>query len=273
MRLGCGNSCWSGRKTSILTRIMAWSTRELADLAGTTVNTIRHYHQLGLLEQPERRYNGYKQYGVSHLVCLLRIRRLADLGVPLFQIGDVSGGGDADREVLRELDAELSAKIDRLTSAREDIALILRDDAPADAPAGFSAVAARLSEADTSILHVYSRLYDAEAMTDLQQLVAEDIESNTASREVDDLSPDADEATRQRLAEAMAPLMAKNITDYPWLREPGSRFSTSEEASAETIVAALLELYNPAQLDVFHRASLLARELLDAQESTSDEDT
>ena len=31
---------------------MAWSTRELAELAGTTVNTIRHYHALGLLERP-----------------------------------------------------------------------------------------------------------------------------------------------------------------------------------------------------------------------------
>ena len=29
---------------------MAWSTRELADLAGTTVNTVRHYHERGLIE-------------------------------------------------------------------------------------------------------------------------------------------------------------------------------------------------------------------------------
>lgn len=27
---------------------MAWSTRELAELAGTTMNTIRQYHRLGL---------------------------------------------------------------------------------------------------------------------------------------------------------------------------------------------------------------------------------
>jgi DNA-binding transcriptional MerR regulator len=33
---------------------MAWSTRELAELASTTVNTIRHYHRLGLLAEPER---------------------------------------------------------------------------------------------------------------------------------------------------------------------------------------------------------------------------
>jgi DNA-binding transcriptional MerR regulator len=43
---------------------MAGSTRELAEFAGITVNTIRHYHRLGLLDEPKRRYNGYKQYGV-----------------------------------------------------------------------------------------------------------------------------------------------------------------------------------------------------------------
>lgn len=65
---------------------MPWSTRQLAELADTTVNTLRHYHRLGLLDEPERRYNGYKQYEVRHLVSLLRIRRLAELGVPLSQI-------------------------------------------------------------------------------------------------------------------------------------------------------------------------------------------
>ena len=56
---------------------MEWSTRELAALAGTTVNTVRHYHAVGLLEVPERRHNGYKQYRVHHLVRLIRLRRFA----------------------------------------------------------------------------------------------------------------------------------------------------------------------------------------------------
>src|SRR5690606_14615503 len=30
-------------------RAMAWSTSEIADMASTTVNTVRHYHRLGLL--------------------------------------------------------------------------------------------------------------------------------------------------------------------------------------------------------------------------------
>jgi DNA-binding transcriptional MerR regulator len=65
---------------------MAWSTRELAELAGTTLKTVRHYHRIGLLDEPERAANGYKRYRVPHLIRLLRIRRLVDLGVPLSAI-------------------------------------------------------------------------------------------------------------------------------------------------------------------------------------------
>ncbi|MEV4901249.1 MerR family transcriptional regulator [Citricoccus sp. NPDC055426] len=103
---------------------MAWSTRELAERAGTTVNTIRHYHRLGLLEEPEREYNGYKQYEVHHLVSLLRIRRLAGLGVPLSQIRDARAGADSTQQTMRELDAELEKNIRRLEESRADIAAI-----------------------------------------------------------------------------------------------------------------------------------------------------
>jgi DNA-binding transcriptional MerR regulator len=248
---------------------MAWSTRELAELAGTTVNTVRHYHRLGLLDEPERRVTSYKQYGVRHLVCLLRIRRLVDLGIPLSQVGDVSASRDDDRDVLSDLDAELAQQIERLTRARADIAAILHDDAPADSPAGFSAVASRLTEADSSILHLYSRVYDDDAMTDMQQLVADDLETSVVSREIDDLDADADEATRQRLSEALAPELAQNMRDYPWLSDPVSRMSTTPEASGELIVNALVELYNPAQLDVFGRAGVLARKLIEKDDDNA----
>ncbi|MFI7217971.1 DUF3159 domain-containing protein [Micromonospora maritima] len=45
----------------------AYPTRELAEIAGTTLKTVRHYHRIGLLEEPERAVNGYKQYGIRHL--------------------------------------------------------------------------------------------------------------------------------------------------------------------------------------------------------------
>ncbi len=38
---------------------MAWNTRQLAELAGTTLRTVRHYHGIGLLAEPERGADGH----------------------------------------------------------------------------------------------------------------------------------------------------------------------------------------------------------------------
>ncbi|MFD0852085.1 MerR family DNA-binding transcriptional regulator, partial [Actinomadura adrarensis] len=35
---------------------------ELAALVGVSTRTVRHYHHLGLLPEPERRANGYREY-------------------------------------------------------------------------------------------------------------------------------------------------------------------------------------------------------------------
>ncbi|WP_277211053.1 MerR family transcriptional regulator [Isoptericola croceus] len=238
---------------------MPWSTRELAERAGTTVNTIRHYHRIGLLEEPERRYNGYKQYDVQHLVTLLRIRRLVSLGVPLAQIGDVSARADSTPEVLRALDAELQQGIARLQKARADLVVILRDDAPADIPAGFESVAARLSEADRSIVHIYTQLYDESALSDIQKLVEADTDGVGA--ELDELSADADEDTRRRLVDRLAATIVRNNRDFPWLTDPVAHLAKDPSLTAQTMAHALTDLYNPAQLDVIGRAHTLASEL------------
>lgn len=201
-----------------------------------------------------------KCYGLSHLVRLLRIRRLAELGVPLSQIGEVGAGGDSTPDALRQLDAELAARIERLHRARSDIAAILRDSAPADVPAGFESVAARLSEADSSIIHIYTQLYDEDAMTDLRRMVEAD--TDFIGDDIDVLPPDADEETRQRLAERLAPILARNLIDYPWLSDPVAHLSKSEHVTQQTFIEAVIELYNTAQLDVLHRASILAHEHL-----------
>ena len=250
---------------------MAWSTRELAGLASTTVNTIRHYHRLGLLAEPERRYNGYKLYGVRDLVRLLRIRRLVQLGVPLSQIGEVGAGGETTPEALRELDSELAASIARLRQARADIATILRENAPADAPAGFESVASALSDSDSSIIHIYTQLYDADALADLRRMVEVDAEAGAVGKAISALPADADEVIRKRLAERLAPTLAQNLIDYPWLRDPVKHLSKSAHVTRQTFVEAVAELYNPAQLDVFARAGILAQEQLHAGDTTDAE--
>lgn len=240
---------------------MPWSTRELAELAGTTVNTVRHYHQLQLLPEPERRVNGYKQYGVGHLVQLLRIRRLVDLGVPLGQIEALGAGGAEAPEALRAVDADLAQRIAHLQQAREDIQAILDGRGPVDGPRGFEAFGSRLSEADSSILHISTQLYDEQALADLRAMVEQDLESE-AEAAFQELAADADEASRRAIAEQMAPALAQHLVDYPWISDPASRLPKGEQVSREAFVEAVVELYNPAQLDVLARADALARTLL-----------
>ena len=120
---------------------MAWSTKELADLAGTTVKAVRHYHKLGLLDEPERKSNGYKQYLMPHLLRLLQVSRLADLGVPLSQVASMGRADHDPDESFRVLDLELEATIERLTRIRGELAAIRYHGAAADLPAGFGPIA------------------------------------------------------------------------------------------------------------------------------------
>jgi DNA-binding transcriptional MerR regulator len=110
---------------------------ELAALAGVTVRTLRHYHQIGVLPEPYRRSNGYRDYDAVDLVRLLRIKRLASLGVPLDDIGPMltEGGSQASRDVLQQLDDELARRMEDLGRQRELLAQIRDSDAEADLPA------------------------------------------------------------------------------------------------------------------------------------------
>lgn len=234
---------------------MAWSTSEIAHMASTTVNTVRHYHRLGLLDEPERRFNGYKQYGVRHLVRLLQIRRLVALGLPLGRIAEVSADSDGRRDVLREVDADLVAGIERLERARADLAAILREDAPADAPAGFESLSSRLSVSDRSILHISGQFYDAQAMADLRRMIEVDDTMDRIGTQLNGLPADADEATRERLVRLLVPVIEHQLTEYPWLLNQSEHLSKSESVVRQTLLEALAELYNPAQLDVIDRAS------------------
>ncbi|MFI6478251.1 MerR family transcriptional regulator [Nonomuraea sp. NPDC050663] len=102
---------------------------QLAAYAGVTVRAVRHYHQIGLLPEPERDAAGYRQYGATAVVALIKIRSLADAGVPLSQIGHLL---DADAETfalaVRKIDDRLREEIGRLESSRSQIAQLAAGD-------------------------------------------------------------------------------------------------------------------------------------------------
>lgn len=100
---------------------------ELAALVGVSTRTVRHYHRLGLLPEPSRLSNGYRDYRLRDAVILARVRRLAELGLSLDEIGDVLADdrGRELREVLLELDADLARQQERIGAARERLAALL----------------------------------------------------------------------------------------------------------------------------------------------------
>ncbi|MFV2173135.1 MerR family transcriptional regulator [Actinomadura sp. LOL_016] len=124
---------------------------ELAALAGVTVRTLRHYHQIGILDEPARSVNGYRDYDVRHLTRLLRITRLAELGLPLAALPDVLDDPEAAETLLDELDRQAAAEIERLTERRADIARLRRHGAMPDLPPEMAAYGPTLSAvADTA---------------------------------------------------------------------------------------------------------------------------
>jgi DNA-binding transcriptional MerR regulator len=233
---------------------MAWSTRQLADLAGTTVKAVRHYHATGLLDDPVRAANGYKQYGIPHLVRLLQIRRLIDLGLPLAQIATMGRADEDPDEALRVLDAELEVTIERLQRVRAELAIILRHRAAVDLPQGFGPVAGEVSEADRGMLLIYSRILNDQAMADLRDIMQV---RDPLDDEFDALAPDADEDTIQQLAERMAPGIRRMQEQYPAMRDIEAYTTGSGQAARSTVVQAVLELYNPAQIEALRRATLI----------------
>ncbi|MEU8889457.1 MerR family transcriptional regulator [Streptomyces sp. NPDC048442] len=95
----------------------------LAATAGVTVRTVRHYHHIGLLPEPERDASGYRRYSAQAAVDLIRIRTLADAGVPLARIDALLHAEPAAFEAaVTGIDAELRRKIDQLTESRRRIA-------------------------------------------------------------------------------------------------------------------------------------------------------
>lgn len=79
---------------------MEWTVRELAERAGISGRTLRHYHHIGLLEPDRVGSNGYRYYGPTAVARLQRILLLRETGMPLTQIAAVlETSADAQSEV------------------------------------------------------------------------------------------------------------------------------------------------------------------------------
>ncbi|WP_078312103.1 MULTISPECIES: MerR family transcriptional regulator [unclassified Mycobacterium] len=239
---------------------VGWSTRELAELAGTSLRSVRHYHDIGLLTEPERRSNGYKSYGVAHLVRVLQIRRLTGLGLSLKQIAEMDEANEDPREALRALDAELVGTIERLQRVRDELGQILASEVAADMPPEFgsAAVNMELSDTDRSLAFVMSRVLGP---VGLQAFIGMflDQQDRDLDHELENLAADADEQTRVDLAARMALHTRKLYADHPGMLNSTADAPRGQQFAERTVAQALLDLFNPAQLDVLIRVGAAIR--------------
>src|SRR5262249_20060690 len=144
---------------------------EVAQLLGVTTKTIRHYHKVGLLQEPERTESGYRLYDAQDLLRLKQIRHMQAFGVSLRQIKTILGDTAREhtlREILQALDAELAGQMQVLEERRARIHAILAEDTPIkiDQPttgASFEMVkelvGERLATISPAVLEIEKRLW------------------------------------------------------------------------------------------------------------------
>lgn len=111
---------------------MALRISELAEAAAVGVETVRFYQRKGLLAAPTGMAPGGRHYGSDDVRRLRFIRSAQDAGFTLREIGELlaldrSNDRPRAREMARGRIADLDAKIETLTDARDKLSKLARD--------------------------------------------------------------------------------------------------------------------------------------------------
>jgi DNA-binding transcriptional MerR regulator len=102
---------------------------ELASYAGVTVRAVRHYHSKGLLPEPERDRSGYRRYDAGAVIELIKIRTLAQAGVPLARVRELLRADEEEfAAAVADIDERLRAEIRQRQRHREHIARLAAGD-------------------------------------------------------------------------------------------------------------------------------------------------
>ena len=102
---------------------------QLAAYAGVTIKAVRHYHKRGLLEEPPRDSSGYRRYTARHAIDLVKIKTLAEAGVPLRRVKELlAASPDQFAAAITEVDRALQERAQELRRTRERIARLSAGD-------------------------------------------------------------------------------------------------------------------------------------------------
>ena len=107
---------------------MEWMIHQLAQRAGITSRTLRHYDRIGLLAPSRVGANGYRYYDLSAVVRVQRILWMRRLGMSLSAIAEVLSDQVDEQDGLVAHIAAMENERDRLDqrirSAREALSLM-----------------------------------------------------------------------------------------------------------------------------------------------------
>lgn len=233
---------------------------EVAALAGVSTRTVRHYHDIKVLPEPDRRLNGYRDYSILDAVRLLRVRHLVAIGLPLEKVSDLLDpvGTDIAAE-LRARERMLRQQIETLTEQLNAVVAAQHSALP-EAPGKYDNLdettqnvladnAVRRIEADLALLvsaadHQLHQLLGAKA----QQVIASapELVKRLVAATTDLLAVDAETSTGER--ERVAAELSQVLT---LAGLPGDLGAASEPLLTDYRATA----FTDAQRDVLDRVN------------------
>jgi DNA-binding transcriptional MerR regulator len=89
---------------------------DLAQRAGVSSDTLRHYERIGVLPRPRRSANGYRQYPPEALDRVRTIRGALAIGFKLDELARVLGARDRGGAPCRQVLAMARQRLERLES-------------------------------------------------------------------------------------------------------------------------------------------------------------
>ena len=106
---------------------------ELAERGGVSAKTVRYYEAFGLMDEPDRRVNGYRDYSVDAVARLKFIRDAQAAGLSLTQTREIlrmKGDGESTcshtASMLERRLSDVNRQIESLLDAKAELVSLLR---------------------------------------------------------------------------------------------------------------------------------------------------
>lgn len=106
---------------------------EMARLADVSAKTVRYYEDIGLMPEPDRHANGYREYSAEHLERLRFIKDAQAAGLSLAgaaEILELKSRGESScahtAKLLEQRVADVDQQIERLLAAKSELVGLLR---------------------------------------------------------------------------------------------------------------------------------------------------